>query len=188
MKNIIIIIILQILTFNSFGACISDSNFIIGNKFEPDTNSQSYSLPKNLIYLEFLGSTQFYFSLNYERTLYSFKDNYFSLRIGINKNRISTGYNLYAPLFVNYQYRIENLYFFEIGFGPVYWHQEKSISASNSNHNFLYYSTNVGFRFIIKKHFFIRPNCNFFYIKEFRCIEIWPGISLGVAFYCPNFL
>jgi hypothetical protein len=82
MKNIIIIIVLLILTLNSYGICKSGNDYLSENTLKPDTDTHFYSLPKNMIYLEFLGSTQERFSLNYERTLFSIKRNYFSLRTG----------------------------------------------------------------------------------------------------------
>ncbi len=172
------------MTINSYGTCISDNGYLSENTLRPETDTQNYSLPKNIIYLEFFGSTQFYFSLNYERTLYSIKKNYFSLRIGINRDVQGVEYNLYIPLSVNYQYRIKNSSLFEIGLGPVYWHQEISDRDGNDIHNRLYYVANIGFRFIIGEHFFIRPNCNFYYYyySNRRKGEIWPGLSLGVAF------
>jgi hypothetical protein len=177
-RSLVIIFILQILTLFCVGNNLFDDYLLI-TKTKPDTNIEGNSLPKNYLYIEFGGPTKFLFSTNYERILFHKDNNYYLVRIGVNKNNFYLHNNLYLLASLNYQKRLRKSTLFEIGMGGVY---EKSLYLSKYiAFNDIYYELNVGFNFIIKKVGYLRFNCNFLYWdKEF--FKPWPGIGFGVTF------
>ncbi len=103
-----------------------------------------YKLPKNSIYLELLGFG-FFYSVNYERTLFENKNNFITGRIGFSSFPMNYPYTVVIiPVVINYQTIVNRTISFEIGCG--YRFIDRSIMA------------NAGFRFLIKNKFLIKVN------------------------------
>ena len=77
-------------------------------------NIKNYTFPKNILFFELKGATNYY-SLNYERSLLSINNNNISLRVGICVIPIQ-GYAYISPITINYKVLLSRRIIANIGF------------------------------------------------------------------------
>lgn len=134
------------------------------------------TIPKKAVYFELGGNGGFY-SVNYDRIIFSRKTVHLSLRVGFavypNVGSITETYLF--PIEVNFIMGKQN-HFIELGLGQV-------IAAVKDNEKFemfRYNTLKVGYKYVSKRRLFLRVGA-VAHVQESDS-SIWPGIGIGKAF------
>lgn len=142
----------------SLGYCFGLPEYVSKKINFKDRNPKEGIL-KNSIFIEGLGSGIFY-SINYERALYSKKFHAVNIRIGYSIFPDVWKYINTIPLLINFQNKITEKAIFETGLGARYvysFFRQRNNSIPRYNPvNRVDIIGSIGVRFLLKKHFFIK--------------------------------
>ena len=146
-------------------------------------SSVEHKFPKNFIYFEFGGTTN-YLSINYERSLFSFGKNDFSLRISGFYLPIAMSTYKYYSFIINFKYFLTNKFFLNSGAGMVRWHYN-TYSISPSNEKDYYYAFTFGVGYMPTKNLLLKLSITPKYGHVFNnryTNRVWLGTSIGLCF------
>jgi len=167
-KNNFIYITLFIVMLSSFNSNASENKLYIQEDTIKNDNVNNHIFPKNIIFFELKGATNYY-SLNYEKSILSINNNNISLRVGICVIPIQ-GYAYITPITINYKVLLLRKIIANIGF-----------TYNNFFDNKYYYNSAIELGVLYK--FYKSLHIRFTGLKYINYIQSYGfGISVGFDF------
>ncbi len=167
-KNSIKFIAIFIIILSSFNSNAFENKLYTQKDTIINSKINNYIFPKNIIFFEVKGVTNYY-SFNYERNLLSIKNNNFSIRVGMCIIPIQ-GYAYIFPITINYKAFLSKKIIVNIGF-----------TYNNFFDNKYYYNYALELGVLYK--FYKSMHIRFTGLKYFNYYQSYGfGVSLGFDF------
>lgn len=177
-------LVLFLLLFYSYSIKAEDNLFLnLKDSTIIINDTTNYLFPRNSIYLELLG-TSIVYSINYERSVYSFNNNNFSLKIGGSYFIYGMGNARTFIIGVNYKSFINKKLLFGLGTNVVFWNEVDYSMSSTNYDNYTYYNADISLMYIPQKSFFVKPSFILFFNNDYfiHKVQAYFGISIGFKF------
>ena len=177
-NKILLVLLLLFFSYN-----IKAKNNILKDTTIIKNDTSTYIFPKNSLYLELLGTAQFY-SVNFEKIIFYRKNNALSFRIGFSF--LTPPYeNLFMyPVIVNYHTFINKRLIFDLGTGIVYWHLINNKELKNIYTDNCFVTLKIGATYLFKNNGFVKfsftPTID--EDNQYLYSNFWFGASIGFKF------